>query len=65
MSHLGTSPIVLPNEVGLIMITQKSEIVKAFLATRNEKFWFVFAAAARLEDFKIFLRFLTTTVTST
>jgi len=43
---LGTSPIVLPNEVGLIMITQKSEIVKAFLATRNEKFWFVFAAAS-------------------
>lgn len=38
---------------------------QSLLATRNEKFWFVFAAAARLEDFKIFLRFLTTTVTST
>jgi len=35
------------------------------LATRNEKFWFVFAAVTRLEDFKIFLRFLTTTVTLT
>lgn len=38
---------------------------QSLLATRNEKFWFVFAAAARLEDIKIFLRFLTTTVTST
>jgi len=35
---LGTSPIVLPNEVGLIMITQKSEIVKAFWQQETKNF---------------------------
>ena len=38
LSHLGTSPTVLPNEVGLIMITQKSEIVKAFWQQETKNF---------------------------